>query len=103
MPHVEMYTTHTCASCIRAKRLFESRGIKPHLIDVSMDRTPMVERSGRITVPQIYVNGTHVGGYDDLVVIARDGWLDTLLAQNEPGADEIAGDDASAQAEGGAA
>lgn len=80
MAHVEIYSTMSCASCIRAKRLFASKGIEVLETDVSANREPMIERSGRMTVPQIFVNGRHVGGYDDLVALERRGALDEWLA-----------------------
>jgi glutaredoxin 3 len=81
MVRVEMYTTPTCASCRRAKRLLEQRGATVDEIDVSFDRTPMIERTGgRHTVPQIFVGETHVGGFEDLLEVDRDGSLDVMLA-----------------------
>lgn len=82
MAHVEMYTTMTCPWCVRAKRLLAARGVNEiEEIDVSDDRTSMVERTGGAsTVPQIFIDGTHVGGYDSLVEHDRDGRLATLIA-----------------------
>lgn len=81
MAHVEMYTTMTCGWCIRASRLLATKGITEiEEIDVSFDRSPMVERTnGRMTVPQIFINGRHVGGYDELAALERQGQLDPLL------------------------
>jgi glutaredoxin 3 len=79
-PHIEIYTTMTCPSCIRAKRLFQSRDVDYEEIDVSFDRTAMVARaSGRTTVPQIFIDGKGIGGFDDLVALDREGRLDELL------------------------
>ena len=79
-PHVEIYSTMTCPSCIRAKRLFQGRGVDYEEIDVSFDRSAMIERaSGRVTVPQIFIDGEGIGGFDDLVVLERNGRLDELL------------------------
>lgn len=79
-----MYTTLTCSSCIRAKRLLKQKGVEAVEIDVSFDRQPMIERSGRFTVPQIYIGNVHVGGFDELVAFERRGVLDRLLAGEQP-------------------
>ncbi|CAA7616919.1 glutaredoxin 3 [Magnetospirillum sp. UT-4] len=84
MPDVEIYTTRICPYCVRAKRLLEKKGVGYREIDVSTDaalRDAMVARAGgRQTVPQIFVNGTHVGGCDDLYALEAEGGLDPLLA-----------------------
>lgn len=81
MATVEMYTTLTCPSCIRAKRLLASKGVEVTEIDVSMDRTEMIERAdGRTTVPQIFINEQGIGGFDDLAALERAGTLDGLLS-----------------------
>lgn len=66
---------------MRAKRLLAARGIRDiDEIDVSEDRWPMMQRSGgRMTVPQIFIDGAHVGGFDDLAQWQRDGRLDRAL------------------------
>lgn len=87
MAYVEIYSTMTCASCIRAVRLLKARGIEPVTIDVTANREPMIERSGRMTVPQIFIDDLHVGGYDELLVLDRNGRLGELLTAT-PGADE---------------
>lgn len=76
-----MYTTMTCAWCVRAKRLLESRGVTSiEEIDVSHDRSAMIDRTGgAATVPQIFIDGTHVGGFDSLAEHDRDGRLAQLL------------------------
>lgn len=81
MTKVEMYVTQTCGHCYRAKRLLASIGItEVEEIDVSFDRSPMVARAhGRMTVPQIFINGAHVGGYDELAAAMRSGRLEQLL------------------------
>lgn len=80
MATVEMYTTMTCPSCIRAKRLLATKGIEVQEIDVSFDRGAMIERAdGRRTVPQIFIDGIGVGGFDDIVALDRDGKLDPML------------------------
>ena len=77
---VEIYTTMTCGSCIRAKRLFDSKGVEYDEIDVGFDRSAMVERAdGRSTVPQIFIDDRGIGGYDDLAALERMGELDPLL------------------------
>ena len=84
MPAIEIYTTRVCPYCVRAKRLFDRKGVAYTEIDVSDDealRAAMVERAGgRRSVPQIFVGGTHVGGCDELYALDQDGKLDPLLA-----------------------
>ncbi len=66
----EIYTTQTCPWCQRAKVLLDRHGIEFTEIDVSTDvekQAEMIERSQRQSVPQIFLNGNHIGGYDDLV------------------------------------
>ena len=80
MPNVEIYTTMTCPSCIRAKRLFTSKGVEYEEIDVSFDRSAMIERAnGRMTVPQIFIDGEGIGGFDDLAALDREGRLNPML------------------------
>jgi glutaredoxin 3 len=80
MPTVEMYTTQTCASCIRAKRLLAAKGVEVQEIDVSWDREPMIERAnGRMTVPQIFIDDEGIGGFDDLAKLDREGRLNSML------------------------
>jgi glutaredoxin 3 len=78
-----MYTTAICPYCIRAERLLESKGIKNiDKIRVDLDpeqRQVMMQKTGRRTVPQIYVGETHVGGFDDLYALDQAGRLDPLL------------------------
>ena len=80
---VTMYTTAVCPYCIRAERLLESKGIKNiDKIRVDLDpaqRQVMMHKTGRRTVPQIYVGDTHVGGFDDLYALDQAGRLDPLL------------------------
>ena len=84
MPKVLMYATGVCAFCVRAEMLLRARGVTGiEKIRVDLDpqqREPMVQKTGRRTVPQIFIGGTHVGGYDDLVALDRSGKLDPLLA-----------------------
>jgi glutaredoxin 3 len=83
-PAITMYTTAVCPYCIRAERLLHAKGVTAiDKIRVDLDpslRIAMMERTGRRTVPQIYIGATHVGGYDDLVALDRRGELDRLLA-----------------------
>lgn len=83
VPHIEMYTTHVCPYCVAAKNLLKAKGLAWDEIFVDTDpveRERMLERSqGRRSVPQIFVNGHHVGGYDELVAADRGGQLATLL------------------------
>jgi len=81
---VEIYTKAFCPYCIRAKRLLDSKGIAydEHPVDFGgPKRLEMIQRAqGRTTVPQIFIDGRHVGGCDDLVALDRGGKLDDLLA-----------------------
>ncbi len=84
MKPVTMYTTQVCPFCVRAKALLAQRGvttideIRVDLDPVQRDR--MIERTGRRTVPQIFVGDAHVGGCDDLQALDRRGGLAALLA-----------------------
>ena len=69
MARVEVYTTPSCPYCVRAKRLLQERGIPYEEIDVAADdalRAQIVQRSGRRTVPQIFIDEQPIGGYDEL-------------------------------------
>ena len=79
-----MYTTGTCPYCIRAKALLAQRGVSA-IDEIRVDLDPaqrdlMVQATGRRTVPQIFIGGTHVGGCDDLVALDQRGGLLPLLA-----------------------
>ncbi|WP_312433882.1 glutaredoxin 3 [Janthinobacterium sp.] len=79
---VIVYSTAVCPYCIRAERLLEAKGVTVQKIRVDLDpaeRVKMMERTGRRTVPQIYVGDTHVGGFDDLYALDQAGKLDPLL------------------------
>lgn len=84
MKNVEIYTSPTCGYCHRAKMLLNQKGVSFTEIDVvaNPDRRPeMTERAnGGRTVPQIFIEGRHVGGCDDLYALDRAGKLDPLLA-----------------------
>ena len=82
MPEVEIYTKDWCPFCSRAKAFLDRREIPYTEIDVTTDRvreSEMRERSGRRTVPQIFISGKGIGGSDDLALLAHRGELDTLL------------------------
>lgn len=84
MAKIEIYTTPFCGYCARAKGLLDSKGAAYEEMDVMMDdkkRTEMRERAKRSTVPQIFINGQHIGGSDDLAALDQAGKLDALLAQ----------------------
>ncbi|MEM9787100.1 MAG: glutaredoxin 3 [Pseudomonadota bacterium] len=84
MAHVEIYTKPTCGFCFMAKRLLKSKGISFAEVNISAQperRAEMIQRAnGGRTVPQIFIDGTHVGGCDDLMALERGGKLDALLA-----------------------
>ncbi|MCH4150426.1 MAG: glutaredoxin 3 [Sphingobium sp.] len=83
MSQVEIYTKAFCGYCARAKALLESKGVPYEEYDITMGgpkRGEMMERSGGgMTVPQIFIDGAHVGGSDDLAALDRAGKLDGLL------------------------
>ncbi|MCB1848710.1 MAG: glutaredoxin 3 [Halieaceae bacterium] len=80
---VIMYSTRFCPYCIRARSLLQAKQVD--YTDIGVDAQPelrreMTERSGRYTVPQIWIGEHHVGGYDDLALLEQQGRLDALLA-----------------------
>jgi glutaredoxin 3 len=80
---VLMYTTAVCPYCQMAERLLRSKGVEIEKVRVDLEparRAEMMEKTGRRTVPQIYVGDTHVGGYDDLAALEHAGKLDPLLS-----------------------
>jgi glutaredoxin 3 len=83
MAKVEMYTTMWCGYCARARALLQRKGVDFEDIDVEADtskRAEMVQRAhGRTTVPQIFIDGAHIGGSDELAALDRAGKLDPLL------------------------
>ena len=84
MAKIEIYTTMWCGYCARAKSLLEKKGAAYQENDVMEDaakRAEMRERSRRTTVPQIFINGQHIGGSDELAALEQAGKLDALLAQ----------------------
>lgn len=82
MAKVEIYTTRLCPYCILAKQLLNSKGVAFAETDVTGDdqaRRALRDRTGRRTVPQIFINGLSVGGYDDIAELDRRGRLDPML------------------------
>ncbi len=84
MAKVEIYTKFLCPYCARAIALLKSKGAAFDEIDITMDaqkRAEMVGRApGRTTVPQVFIDGQHIGGSDDLAALNQKGGLDPLLA-----------------------
>ncbi len=83
MADVVIYTTPICPYCVRAKSLLKQKGVEWKEIDVSRDdneRMALMARTKQRTVPQIFINGQHIGGSDDLYALERAGKLDALLA-----------------------
>lgn len=85
MAQVTLYSTQWCPFCQRAEQLLIRKGIRD-LIKIEVDRDPaqrdiMIERSGRRSVPQIFIGDQHVGGFDDLAELDRKGLLDPLLSE----------------------
>ena len=80
---IEIYTTLVCPFCIRAKQLLDSKGVMYYETDVTTRlslRKAMAERAGgRTSVPQIFIDGQHIGGCKDLLALERSGQLDRLL------------------------
>jgi len=87
MAEVELYTTMYCPYCSRARALLQRKGVAYVDIDIAEEparRDEMIRRAqGRSTVPQIFINGEHIGGYDDLAALDRAGDLDPKLGITE--------------------
>ena len=83
MPRIEAYTKYLCPYCARAAALFSRKGVSFEDIDITADpqrRSEMIGRAnGRTTVPQIFIDGLHIGGSDDLAALEARGALDPLL------------------------
>ncbi|AFJ48915.1 glutaredoxin 3 [Shimwellia blattae] len=82
MAKIEIYTKATCPYCRRAKELLASKGVVFDELPIDGDaalRDVMIQRSGRTTVPQIFIDGQHIGGCDDLYALDARGGLDPLL------------------------
>lgn len=86
MAKIEIYTKFLCPYCSRAKALLVSKGVDFEEIDVTMDaalrRTMIARANGGSTVPQIFIDGHHVGGSDELSALDARGGLDPLLGRN---------------------
>ena len=84
MARVEIYTNMTCGFCHAAKRLLKAKGVSFEETDILLKpnkRSEMIQRAnGRSTVPQIFIDGQHIGGFDDLSAAESNGKLDKLLA-----------------------
>ena len=84
MAKVLMYASGVCPYCARAQMLLKAKGVTDiEKVRVDLDlqqREEMMQKTGRRTVPQIFIGGTYVGGYDDLAALDRSGKLDSLLA-----------------------
>ena len=92
MPKVTIYSTNVCPYCVRAKSLLQRKGVK--YVELNIDRDmnlmkQMMERSQRRTVPQIFIDDYHVGGYDDMAELDSEGKLDELLGIPPQETDEI--------------
>lgn len=85
MAKVEVYTTDYCPYCVRAKQLLDMKDVDYSEIDVTGDDTARAElvqkAEGRRTVPQIFINGKSIGGFDDMRALEKSGELDKMLAE----------------------
>lgn len=83
MPTIEIYTNPWCGYCARAKKLLDAKGVRYEEIDIEAQprrRPEMVERAGgRTSVPQLFIDGQHIGGCDDTYALEKAGKLDPLL------------------------
>ena len=84
MPVITMYATAVCPYCMRAKQVLQSKGVE-NIEEIRIDEDPaqrdvMMQATGRRTVPQIFIDGTPIGGCDDLHALDHDGKLDPMLA-----------------------
>ena len=85
--HVKIYTRKWCGYCTSAERLLRAKGVAFEQVDATDDpatREWLVEVTHRTTVPQIFIDGKPIGGYDDLAALDRSGKLDILLAGSQP-------------------
>jgi glutaredoxin 3 len=86
MAEITIYSSNRCPFCDRAKELLTKKGVDYAEVRVDLDQTEfenMLSKSnGRRTVPQIFINDTHVGGFDDLWQLEQDGKLDAMLTNN---------------------
>ncbi|ODU45094.1 glutaredoxin 3 [Aquimonas voraii] len=82
MPDIKIYSTAVCPYCVAAKNFLKQRGQSWEEVRVDLDpavRKEIVEKTGRTSVPQIFINGQHIGGFDDMVALDRAGGLAPLL------------------------
>lgn len=85
MPTITMYTTAVCPFCVRAKKLLETKGVDiSKIVEIRVDMEPekreeMIKKTGRKTVPQIWIGKTWIGGFDDLAKCDSEGKLNALL------------------------
>lgn len=82
MPDIKIYSTAVCPYCVAAKNFLKQRGQTWEEVRIDLDpalRKEIVEKTGRTSVPQIFINGQHVGGFDDMVALDRAGGLAPLL------------------------
>lgn len=86
MPKIEMYATGSCPYCVRARRLLDGKGVSydEYRVDLDASLRPTMETraNGGTTVPQIFIDDRHIGGYDDMAALDRAGELDPLLGQD---------------------
>ena len=81
-PKVFIYTQIFCGYCSAARKLLKNKGVEFDEVDITLkadQRREMMERSGRQTVPQIFIGDEHIGGFDDMMELDQDGRLDELL------------------------
>ena len=86
MAEVELYTTMFCPYCARARVLLDRKGVAYTEIDIIEEparRDEMIRRAGRTSVPQIFINGEHIGGFDELAALDRVGELDAKLGSTK--------------------
>lgn len=85
MPNIIVYSKNVCPFCVQAKLLLKNKGVAINEINIEHspeERQTMIEKSGgRMTVPQIFIDDQHIGGYDDLAALDKAGKLDPLLGQ----------------------
>ncbi len=92
MPKVVVYSTNICPYCVRAKSLLQREGIEYEVLNIEQDFSlmeQMMEKSQRRSVPQIFINDYHVGGYDDMAELDAEGKLDQLLGIAPQETDEV--------------
>jgi glutaredoxin 3 len=86
-PEIVMYSSGWCGYCQRARALLEHKGLPFREIDIEQDaalRAEMIARSGKRSVPQIFIGSRHVGGFEELYALERQGGLDQSLRQEKP-------------------